>query len=232
MALLPYLARPGDRVVDVGGNRGAYAYRLSQLGAQVEVFEPNPACYGVLQAWAEGHPSVRVHPVGLSDHEGSIVLRIPIDESGVEHDASASMEPHCFSQAREQTVELRTLDGFNLERVTFIKIDVEGHEYSMLRGAMMTIKKWHPAVLVEIEQRHLQRPILDVFALLTDMGYRGWFMDGDILQSIDTFDLARDQAESAFGVAGQRYINNFLFLAPKRLTEPRYTQLVRVFGVA
>lgn len=232
MALLPFLVHPGDRVVDVGGNRGAYAYKLSQLGAVVEVFEPNPSCYGVLQAWATGQASVRIHPVGLSDHAGSMVLRIPIDESGVEHDASASMEPHAFGQAREQAVELRTLDSFDLKGVTFIKIDVEGHEYSMLQGALSIIGECQPAVLVEIEQRHLQRPIQDVFKLLTDAGYGGWFLDDGVLKPIELFDLALDQSETAFGVEGRRYINNFLFLATRELDEPRYAQLLGAFGAA
>jgi FkbM family methyltransferase len=232
MAMLPHLVGAGDRVVDVGGNRGAYAFRLSQLGTTVEVFEPNPACNQVLRAWAAGHPAVTIHPFGLSDHAGAIVLRIPIDESGVEHDASASVEPHAFRHAREQTVELRTLDSFGFEGVTFVKIDVEGHEYSVLLGAKSLLATARPAVLVEIEQRHLQRPIGDVFDLFVDAGYRGWFLDGSALNTIDAFDLVRDQAPSAFGMHGQRYINNFLFIARDRLSEPRYARLLMAYGAA
>lgn len=232
MALLPHLVGPGDRAVDVGGNRGAYAFRLSQLGARVEVFEPNPACNKVLRAWAAGHPAVTVHSFGLSDHTGAIVLRIPIDESGVEHDASASVEPHAFAHAREQVIELRTLDSFGFEGVTFVKIDVEGHEYSVLLGAKSLLATARPAVLVEIEQRHLQRPIGDVFDLFVDAGYRGWFLDGSVLNTIDAFDLVRDQAPSAFGMHGQRYINNFLFIARHRLSEPRYARLLMAYGAA
>lgn len=232
MGLLPYLLSAGDRVVDVGGNRGAYAFRLAQLGARVEVFEPNPACYGVLQAWAKGRQSVTVHPVGLSDHAGSIVLHIPVDEAGVEHDASASMEPHAFSRARDQVVELRTLDSFGFVEVKFIKIDVEGHETATLQGAMNTIHAWQPAVLVEIEQRHLQRPIHEVFALLLDRGYRGWFLDGSVLKSIEAFDAATDQHVQALGVRGQRYINNFLFLAQQALRDNKYASVMSKFGAA
>ena len=63
MALLPHLIARGDRVVDIGGNRGVYAYRMRKLGARVEVFEPNPACFGVLQAWARRQRDVAIHPV-------------------------------------------------------------------------------------------------------------------------------------------------------------------------
>lgn len=232
MALLPYLVSAGDNVVDVGGNRGAYAFRLAQLGTSVEVFEPNPACYGVLQAWASGRQSVTVHPVGLSDHAGSIVLHIPVDAAGVEHDASASMEPHAFPRARDQVVQLRTLDSFGFDEVRFIKIDVEGHETATLQGAMKTIHAWQPAVLVEIEQRHLQRPIHEVFALLLDQGYRGWYLDGSVLKPIETFDAAIDQNVEALGVRGQRYINNFLFLSQQELSDNTYADLLSSYGAA
>lgn len=107
MALLPYLVSTGAKVVDVGGNPGAYAFRLAQLGTNVEVFDPNPACYGVLQAWGSRRQSVTIQPVGPSNHVGCILLHIPVDEAGVEHDASASMEPHAFSRARDQGGEHR-----------------------------------------------------------------------------------------------------------------------------
>lgn len=232
MALLPYLVRRGDRVVDVGGNRGVYAYGLRRLGARVEVFEPNPACSGVLDAWARRRSGVAIHPVGLSDRAGSTVLRIPIDAAGVEHDASASLEPHAFADAHERSVELRTLDGFGWRDLRFIKIDVEGHESGVLMGARATLAHSKPSLLVEIEQRHLQRPIGDVFAALADMGYRGWFLDGRILRDIAAFDLARDQGEAAFAAGRGRYINNFLFLSPERMGEAGCQRMLQAFGAA
>ena len=48
MKILGALAGQQDRVIDVGGNRGMYAYHLWRLGASVEVFEPNPVCFRVL----------------------------------------------------------------------------------------------------------------------------------------------------------------------------------------
>jgi FkbM family methyltransferase len=225
MALLPLLVGSGDRVIDVGGNRGAYAYQLSRLGARVEVFEPNPACFTVLQAWAKRRSSVAIHPVGLSDHEGSIELRIPVDASGVEHDASASMEPHVFAQARTQVVALRTLDSFGFQDVCFLKIDVEGHESKVVLGAASLLASSRPAVLVEIEQRHIEQPMTAVFELLLRAGYEGWFLDGGALRPIAQFDPAADQSMTAFGNRGTRYINNFLFLAQEHVADGRYDRL-------
>lgn len=230
MTLLRHVVRQGEHVIDVGGNRGAYAFRLAQLGARVEVFEPNPACHGVLRAWAEGGASVTVHPCGLSDHAGAIALHIPVDEAGVEHDASASMEPHAFARARDQIVDLRTLDSFGFRDVAFIKIDVEGHEAAVLRGAAETIRASKPTLLVEIEQRHLQCPIQEVFGQILSFGYEGYFLERGLLRSIAEFTLERDQLASNFARTGARYINNFLFQHKEGLDSVRSKVIFAIKG--
>ena len=51
-------------------------------------------------------------------------------------------------------VPLRTLDSYNLSNIGFIKIDVEGHELDVLRGAEVTLRRDQPNLLIEIENRH------------------------------------------------------------------------------
>ena len=215
MRLLPDLIRTGERVVDVGGNRGSYAYAMARLGARVEVFEPNPACLRVLRAWAVGK-DVAVHDVGLSDHEGAIDLHVPVDAAGVEHDASASMEPHDFTNSHVRRVRLQRLDDHAFDDVSLVKIDVEGHESKVLAGAVDTLARNMPAILVEIEQRHLKCPIEDVFQQVQSLGYEGYFLDRGGLWPLSRFDPERDQAASSFARPGARYINNFLFLDAER----------------
>lgn len=226
MKFLELIVRNHDRVIDVGGNRGIYAYQLWKLGARVEVFEPNPTCFRVLKAWAAGKPDVNIHSVALSSRAGSANLHIPIDGSGVEHDASASIENEGFAHARDQLVPLQTLDSYRFEGVSLIKIDVEGHEYSVIEGAATTLASSMPALLVEIEQRHSGRPIGEVFEKILGFGYQGFFMGRDGLTSLENFDAARDQSMENFGVSKEPYINNFLFLHRGRLADGEYGALV------
>jgi len=226
MKFLELIVQNNDRVIDVGGNRGVYAYPLWRLGARVEVFEPNPICCDVLTTWAAGKPAVSVHSVALSSHPGSANLHIPIDAAGVEHDASASIESTGFAHARHAPVSLQTLDSFEFEGVTLIKIDVEGHEYSVIDGATETLKVWRPALLVEIEQRHCDRPIAKVFERILGFGYRGFFMRDGELQALNKFDLAQDQSMQSFNGSSESYINNFLFLHHARLAAGEYGALV------
>ena len=227
MKFLALLVNQGDRVIDIGGNRGVYAYRLRGLKATVEVFEPNPICFRVLETWAAGKPAVRLHSVALSNQSGSANLHIPIDGSGVEHDASASIEQTGFTAARDQLVSLQTLDSFQFDNVAFIKIDVEGHEYSVIEGAVGTIASSRPALLVEIEQRHSARPIDEVFQKITGLGYEGFFLENHKLKGLRDFDLHSHQAMENFGGQTGSYINNFLFLHRDRLANGTYVELLR-----
>ena len=229
MKFLKLIVREHDLVIDVGGNRGIYTYCLWKLGAKVQVFEPNPICNEVLSAWATGKSSVTLHSVALSSTEGSANLHIPIDESGVEHDASASIENIGFSHARDELVPLRTLDSYQFEDVKLIKIDVEGHEFAVLEGASMTLTSSRPAMLVEVEQRHNDRLISDVFEKILDFGYEGFFLHEDELTPLENFEVARHQSMENFGESKEPYINNFLFLHCDRLADGEYAELTANF---
>ncbi len=159
----------------------------------------------------EGKKAVNVHPVALSSRDGAGSLHIPVDESGVEHDASASIENIAFAQARHQLVPLRSLDAYRFEGVALVKIDVEGHEYSVIEGAEKTIAASRPALLIEIEQRHIRRPIAEVFEKIEAFGYQGFFM-GKRATPLDEFTMTRHQSMESFGGSRGTYINNFLFL--------------------
>lgn len=227
LEILEHLVRKDDLVIDIGGNRGVYAYKLWKLGTRVEVFEPNPICYRLLEAWACGKPSVNIHTVALSNHAGTANLHIPIDESGVEHDASASIENSDFEHSRDQPVSLQTLDRYEFKNVSFIKIDVEGHEYDVIEGAASLLASFKPALLVEIEQRHNGRLIDEVFGKILGFGYQGFFMRKDKLTLLKNFDHSLHQSMESFGGSKKDYINNFLFLHEGRLADGEYAALVK-----
>ena len=226
MALLPFLVRDGARVADIGANRGQYAHRLWKLGAQVEMFEPNPHCSALLVAWAEGKPRLAVHSVALSSGHGIAELHVPVDSHGIEHDASASLGGGLAGNCREIEVELRTLDSFDFADLEFVKIDAEGHEDSVIGGAKITLGTSRPAILVEIEQRHHPvRPILEIFDEIERLGYAGFFLADGTLLPIADFRVDLDQAADAFTDGRHPYRNNFLFLARDRLAAGEYVAL-------
>lgn len=222
LALLPQLIRPGERALDIGANYGTYALTLARLGARVDLFEPNPAIAAVLAAWARGRSGVAVHALALSDREGTAELVIPAD-GGVEHDSSAALAGGAVAQGRRVAVPLAPLDSMGITDAALIKIDVEGHEDAVLRGAAATIAASSPALIVEIEQRHIARPISEAFAEVQAMGYRGWFLCSGALLPLEAFDAGQHQQ---FGAAGRPYCNNFIFLAESRIVKGEYAGLL------
>ena len=173
--IIDYILRPGDRAIDVGANRGVYSYKLWKNCINIEIFEPNPICVKVLSAWINNKSSINLHAHALSNKDGFATLNIPIDENGVEHDASASLNNLNFIHKRSEDVSIRSLDSYNFSNVSFIKIDVEGHERLVLEGAKKTLLNHKPSLLIEIEQRHSSDSINMIFDYLTNLDYEGFF---------------------------------------------------------
>lgn len=231
LKLLELLVNKDDCVIDVGGNRGAYAFKLYRLGANVNVFEPNDLCADILEAWSADKNAVTVIRAALSNTTGSAVLHVPVDEFGIEHDASASLEHADFKAVHDRQVALRTFDSFEFNNVRFIKIDVEGHEHSVIEGAMESIARMKPSLLIEIEQRHISRPISDVFDMVTRFGYIGLFLRAGRLQSISQFNPASDQDFKSSKNAHRSYINNFIFVHPETVNA-KFRRAVESAGLA
>jgi FkbM family methyltransferase len=231
LQILPWLIKEGDTVIDVGGNRGTYAYAFWRLGAKVAVFEPNPVCAGLLAKWSSDKETVTVYPQALSDHAGTSDLHVPVDAAGVEHDASASLQQTDFGHGHKVPVELRTLDSFGFQDISLVKIDVEGHEANVLTGAKATIQS-SPAlvVLVEIEQRHCRFNVEDTFDLMRKEGFEGFYLQGKRLRPLSHFVLERDQAPDNLYRKGSVYINNFLFLRRERIALGTYQALFEAWG--
>jgi FkbM family methyltransferase len=217
LAVVRGMLAPGAHVVDIGANTGLYAYALGRTHT-MDAFEPLPESARSLRAVAKRLPRVRVHEVALSSRPGTATLYIPYVD-GRPTAELARFTPPASGRFDEVTVPVSTLDAFGLSPVGLIKIDVEGHELSVLEGAEATIARERPMLFIEIEQRHSSTPIADTFAAVAAYGYRGFFVNPDRqLRPIAEFRYERDQAAyvddpTDTPYANNCYVNNFLFLA-------------------
>jgi hypothetical protein len=114
------------------------------------------------------------------------------------------------------TVTLDAALGDDADRVSFVKIDVEGHELPLLHGAQRTLATARPALLVEIEHRHSGRQMTDTFEHLAGLGYVASAIGPGGLVPLDEFDLERDQLaylDGGFqGEMPREYVHDFLFV--------------------
>lgn len=219
---LSYLGKvvPPDAVtVDVGANCGLYTRKLARLSRQVHAFEPSHDMATLLRRTSAAN--VSVHEMALSDHEGEADLFIPQGENGLVH-GLASLEPRIVAE-REHVVSdyvpIARLDTIMRQDVAFVKIDVEGHELSVLNGAVGLVDRCQPVFLVEAEDRHRSEATQSVFDFFRDRSYRGFFLRADEIVTIDQFSAADLQDAAALQAdggrkAGQFYVNNFFFFPP------------------
>lgn len=214
--LMPILAKhvEGGTFVDVGANIGVYTHALRSVASKVVAFEPVTALADALR---RRYPQVEVYSCALSAASGSAVLHIPsLQREAVLTRASLNADANPGFSLEEVTVERRTLDSFALSNVRAIKIDVEGHEEEVLRGALETIKATYPALLVEIEERHHPGKSAALMQWIESLGYISYFHDGRSLTSAAAHDFAAWQPASAvkdaFKSGLASYVNNFLFL--------------------
>jgi FkbM family methyltransferase len=209
---LAYLTRHSARTslrrfVDVGANWGSYSLLLAPQFTHVDAFEPVERCANALARYSETFGgSIRVHQCALSDREGTVPFFIPWRD---DVDASSSSRVVSAGDPAAISVQAKTLDSFEFTDVDLIKIDVEGHEREVLRGAEETIRRCRPRLLVEVEQRHIDEPFANRIAAIEGLGYRATFVRDGSLAPMAELDLARDQDPTNIGRA--RYVNNFFF---------------------
>ena len=179
------LHRPGT-LVDIGAHDGLLTIPLARLpGSRVLAFEPLPSAYARLQvalraAFGAAPANVECHHLALGDHEGSITLAMPVlDGVAQEQWASTAKDYAAHVSARVTverfTVPMRRLDDFALADVTAIKLDAEGAEYEILRGARETLLRCRPVLTLEVEERHRLGSTYAVPAYLDALGYDVFF---------------------------------------------------------
>jgi FkbM family methyltransferase len=190
---LHLLVGSGDVFVDIGANIGVYSLIASTL------VEPD----GSVIAIEPGTDSVRRlrHNVELNNNASiRIVNKALADEDGVTQLYHTGDGPSAFSlvavdqSSDSEEVEVTTLDHLvrelNLDRLDCLKIDVEGFEPLVLRGAVESIRRFHPKIIFEINSTGAHRsgrPVSEAWELLKDEGYQFYRLDNGKLDSISRF---------------------------------------------
>jgi FkbM family methyltransferase len=204
----PYI--PAEAVViDVGAHAGQFAKLFAAMArkGRVYAFEPSAYARTILQtalAWNRVK-NVEVVATGLSDAAGEAVLSTPIKAKGGFGFGLASLGGTSGGRASsDQTVPLQTLDAFaeaeGLERLDFLKADVEGWEIHVVRGGMATLSRFKPALFLEVSQEALGRAGEEpaaLWTLLAPLGYRA--LKAPEFQPVAGFDGTADYLVTAAG---------------------------------
>ena len=211
--------RPGDIACDIGANKGSFIYWLSRWvgDGRVVAFEPQPDLARDLaeNCRAIGLDNVKVEAKAAYSHSGNQDLFMP---GGHQPGASLhrpALEGDSFTTLSVPVVALDDYFGES-DRIGLLKIDVEGAELEVFKGAERILRRHAPLLVFECENRHLAPGrVRDVFSWLEAMGYEGSFVSCNRVFPISQFDAAVHQREDGeWFWKSKDYCNNFVFRKP------------------
>jgi FkbM family methyltransferase len=168
----------GSTIIDIGANLGQHALEFADLvGPQgtVHSFEAQRLVYYQLCAniFLNGVPNIFAHHLAIGDKEDNIQMETPNYYSAETINVGNAHVNRFLSVS--EAVKMRTLDSFNFNNVSVIKLDVEGYEPFVLDGAKDTIERNRPILFIEVWDYNLRVYDFEeeaVFSRLSAMGYR------------------------------------------------------------
>jgi FkbM family methyltransferase len=197
LKFLRLVLKPGDVFVDAGAYHGWYALVASQLVGEaglVLAFEPNPEAYTTLE-----------QNVAINDGRNIRTFNLATDANGTAclyhgpDDQSPSALAYGPGGVGHSVVTAKRLDDLltetGIEKVTLMKLDVQGAEIKVLRGATKILRQSRPTLIVEVDPHAAQ--LLRVSAreawdMLIGLGYTLFRFRGDGLTPMRQFPTLQD----------------------------------------
>lgn len=174
--------------VDVGANLGIFTRFLVRYFDHVIAVEPLPDLAAKIKRIFGS--KVQVENCALGSTTGNITIRTPVDAQGnVLHALTTAFDGNDLKMFKhqsvlEKTVPITKLDALNCsgKQIAFIKIDVEGFELEVLKGASRVLLEDRPIVMIEISKGHNPQ-YAATLEHLANVGYRPFVLRPDSLAS-------------------------------------------------
>jgi FkbM family methyltransferase len=191
----------GDVFVDVGANIGYFSMLAAQQGAgKVFAIEPIPKTYAMLCMNVEHNMFTGViEPVnvalGSQEHTAKFTCSLG-PKNHIEYDVDNIHHDLPTIDIKVTTLDHLLADRKEVNRIDFVKVDIEGAEYRFLLGAEKTIKAFKPIVMMEIEEHRLTKYNVtaeNIFTFMNELGYKYLSVAEDSITQgdIHTEDLKR-----------------------------------------
>jgi len=210
--LIKILTDKNKLSLDIGANLGLFTFFIQKYSKFVYAFEPNP--FPLRYLYDLVSENVKVVPIALNNYDGEVTLNIPKKPKGWSSNGASLKNTDVFHI--KYKVDSRTVDSLKIENIEFIKIDVEGNEMAVLKGAKETLLNQKPNLLIENEFIHQENPY-EIFEYLKEYNYIAHYalQKDKITKITDNFDLAKLQLNPETKRYG--YVQNFIFIHRKNL---------------
>lgn len=164
---LSMIAARSATILDIGANVGRYSWflrRQAPAGTRLFALEPHPGAAALLRTALRGARGCTVLELGASDVDGSAALMVPEGAFGSSVSGLAWVRTDGHTDAHDQPkIRVRRIDALiedgliTISRPVFLKIDVEGGEYRVLRGAVELLRRHRPILYFECQTTSLAR---------------------------------------------------------------------------
>ncbi len=171
----------GSTIYDIGANVGKFTKEFAAAHngqTRVVAFEPGEYCLSILNRVAGRMDNVEVVEAGVAEFDGEDELKTPIKDSGLMRIGLAQVGGTIDHEHIASPIKLISLDSYRQQNasgpVHLMKIDVEGGELGVLKGASETLKTCKPVLFIEIDAKMTKRYGHEpeaVFSLLRGHGY-------------------------------------------------------------
>jgi len=166
-------------ILDVGANNGAILVILKALDqtAEVHCFEPFPDLIGFLEELVDRNKfdNVCINELLVGTESGTGSLYYTAGSTGTASVVSDFQPTYNRTLSTKQCSVDSYVEANQIERLSLLKVDVEGGELEVLRGARQTLAKLHPDILLELlfttTPAHLERQ-RETIEILRTLGYR------------------------------------------------------------
>jgi FkbM family methyltransferase len=202
------LVKNNQNSIDIGANLGLFTFFMSRASKHVFAFEPNPYPLENLKGLVDSN--VTVLPIALGNNDGPVEIKIPHHRKGWSSNG-ASLASKEINDGKIINIQCRKLDSLNIENIGLIKIDVEGFEIEVIRGAKDTILKNKPIMIIENEIVHT-KDTNELFTTMNEFGYDKYICNSiGKLEKVGNFSVEENQ-KNAIRNLDINYIQNFIFI--------------------
>ena len=179
ITLYKLLELSGSDVIDVGGHHGTHTKIISSLVAgkgMVHTFEPSSQNMKELRTRIGRKRNVKLYNYAVGDYVGETNFT-SITGLGSSRSALRPWDINTdHSKAANERVNIVTLDSMNFEKkISLIKVDTEGNDLKVLRGARNIIKSYQPVICIEINQRSRIASgvsLLEIWDFISSLNYK------------------------------------------------------------
>lgn len=180
------LIRKDDHIIDIGANFGYYTSIFAdKSGNSGKVFavEPVREYQEILKSNTKKYSNIEIIPYALSDNEGESYMGIPSNQKFRHGLTRISEDGNNYEDDSTYKVLTKTPESIfgSIDRLDYIKCDIEGHEAKVMPGFKKLIEKFHPLIQIEIERLNFEL----INNLLSDLGYNSFIVSGNKLIPLD-----------------------------------------------